>query len=93
MTHPTALADPKAEPPVAEGGTSHIQNKQDQDQQAGGGTSARRHVNTKHRPGHAPGLLLLPFSRMTTQMAEHNQTMEANFSDQRLDRGGGYRCP
>lgn len=61
VTHPAALVDPVAEPPVAEGGAPHIQNKQHQDQQAGGGASARLHVNSKHWPGHAPALLLLPF--------------------------------
>lgn len=91
MTHPTALVDPVAEPPVAEGGTSHIQNKQDQDQQAGGGASARLYVNTKHRPGHAPKLLLLPFSRTTTQVVEHNQTNGGQFVGSMF--GQRYRLP
>ncbi len=62
MSHPAALVDPVAEPPLAEGGAPHIENEQSQDQQAGGGATTRHHVEPEHGPGHAPTLLLLPFN-------------------------------
>lgn len=34
VTHPTALIDPVAQPPLTEGGAPHITEEQDQNQQA-----------------------------------------------------------
>lgn len=58
---PAALVDPIAEPPLAEGGASHVENKQGQDQQAGGGASTCCYVELEHGPGHTPTGLLLRF--------------------------------
>lgn len=62
---PAALVDPIAEPPLAEGGASQVQNKQGQDEQAGGGASAGCHVEPEHWQSHTPTVLLLPCGHMT----------------------------
>lgn len=62
---PAALVDPIAEPPLAEGGASNVENKQGQDEKAGGGASTRCHVELEHRQSHAPTVLLLPCGHVT----------------------------
>lgn len=61
---PAALVDPIAEPPLAEGGASYVENKQGEDEQAGGGASAGCHVESEHRQSHTPTVLLLPCGHM-----------------------------
>lgn len=62
---PAALVDPIAEPPLAKGGASNVENKQGQDEQAGGRASTRCHVELEHRQSHAPTVLLLPCGHVT----------------------------
>lgn len=71
-THPAALIDPVAQPPLAEGRAPHITEEQHQDQQTGGGATTCCHVKPIHRPGHAPTLLLLPFNDQTVNKINNN---------------------
>ena len=65
ITHPAALLDPVAQPPVAEGHAAHVEHKERQDEQEGQGPTGGFDVDAVHRPGDRAPPTLLQLHQLT----------------------------